>query len=286
MILYINSEVHPPIKTNNELHLIPYFEIVKQHENSLPVHGNKNVNMKQNYLLKVTLILALNLCYSLNSTACSCWPYVEHFCSIVNDGHYIVRATITDSISYEKRTVKLLDNINFEIQEETFTLLGQDGLNCGEYLGQFALGDTLIMALSTWYDEYYLEGACGLHFLRYSNGSVQGNLYPDSTSMPYELFKDNLFDCMDYTNSTSEIETETIRLDYYPNPVENMLNVVSNQGNIEGLELYAISGERMIYKSELSSPSESLDLSPFHKGIYILKARVQGREFIKKVYKK
>jgi len=242
--------------------------------------------MNTKHRLKIILIFAFTFVYHSNSTACTCWPYVEHFCGIVNNGNYIVRATITENISEERRKVKLLDNLNLEIQEETFTLLGQDGGNCGELLAQFSLGDTLIMALSIWDDDYYLEGACGLHFLRYINGFVYGHLYPDSTSMPYDLFTENLMECMDFTNSTSELEEEVISLNFYPNPVQDILNVNSNQGLIEALELYSIQGERIIYKSEVNSPSANMNLSSFQGGIYLLKASIDGREIIQKIYKK
>lgn len=65
---------------------------------------------------------------------------------------------------------------------------------------------------------------------------------------------------------------ETITFKYYPNPVENRLNLVSSE-TINSIEIYNLLGQKVLYKA-VNAMEEQLDFSPLSKGTYILKAQI------------
>ena len=93
------------------------------------------------HLIKWILLGYFLAIFQLNNNfACSCPFYIENFCGIVNEGHVIVRAIVLDSAENDRdadRLIKVLDNLNQVIHNDTATLYGADGLNCGERFGSF-----------------------------------------------------------------------------------------------------------------------------------------------------
>ena len=43
--------------------------------------------------------------------------------------------------------VEVIENLHKPIPYDTITILGQDGLNCGEWLDKFSISDTLLLSL-------------------------------------------------------------------------------------------------------------------------------------------
>ncbi|WP_235299182.1 T9SS type A sorting domain-containing protein [Portibacter marinus] len=166
--------------------------------------------------------------------ACSCGgPYETTFCRAVLEDNNIVLAVVTDTLGYSDVQVTIIDNILNEIAEDTIKILGQDGLNCGESMGFFALGDTVVLALDKGeYQEattgepyqYYLDG-CGRRFLRYAEDKVYGSISFATDSLEYESFKASIEICIQTANlQENQIVIEEL-VSVYPNPVKETLNV-------------------------------------------------------------
>ncbi len=64
-------------------------------------------------------------------------------------------------------------------------------------------------------------------------------------------------------------------LNMYPNPVNNILNIDSKL-NIENVSIYNVLGQVVLQKS-MNNSSTSLNVSSLQKGIYVLKAEIEGK---------
>lgn len=229
------------------------------------------------------LLVALT-CFWQSLTSCSCFPHIDDFCGIVTESNYVVLAEIIDSISFETREVRLIENLNLEIERDTFVLLGQDGLNCGEWLELFSIGDTLVLALEQEADSlYYIEGFCGRHYLDYSGGNLDGEIYPNEETMSFQMFKQNLQECLDHLTGISEFEQNNRLLSAYPNPVSGNLQLRLVDGLIDEFELFSISGECIIRKTDIKNPGFTYDFSSHGSGAYFLRVRVDGQFIIRKI---
>lgn len=56
----------------------------------------------------------------------------------------------------------------------------------------------------------------------------------------------------------------------YPNPTSNLLNIKLSNGTAKSIEIYDMSGQMVFVRSNTSN-SESIDVTPFAKGTYIIK---------------
>ena len=86
--------------------------------------------------------------------------------------------------------------------------------------------------------------------------------------------------CVVYGDGIAENEAT---LNVYPNPVENML-FIETESYIEEVSIYTITGT-MIY-SEVDFNSNSIDVSDFNGGVYIMKVRTENGEIVKRFIKK
>lgn len=238
-------------------------------------------------ILKIAILILI----SQNSIlACSCFPYEPVFCRVVNEGHNIIRGVVTNHPDFHLMEINLIENLNKEIVEDTILILGQDGFNCGEYLSLFNINDTLILALSHWEingtNYWYLEGFCGLHFLRYENGIVNGQITDTLTSQPLQDYKDNLFSCLDMEVPINEIANDEFQLTLYPNPVSGHFQVSTLQPQIAAYEIYDLSGTKMEVKA-FSQLEEKIEINSngLEQGIYYISIRtpkgIITRKFLK-----
>lgn len=239
-------------------------------------------------LPRLIIVFVFACLFSQPAEACSCRYYIEHFCGIVNENHTIVRAVVLDSAENDRdadRLIKVLDNLNQVIPNDTVTLYGADGLNCGENLHLFSLGDTLILALDPYYytGVYYLEGLCGLHYLRYSKGKVFDSIDPSTDTLKYNVFLDSLSDCMALRTNTQEISVAgAIKL--FPNPAQNVINIQTTlpQG-IDQIELMSLDGRVLLSQPGRNALQTQLETGTLENGIYYLKVLVAGEAKLEKV---
>jgi Secretion system C-terminal sorting domain len=246
--------------------------------------------MKAKIIFHIKLIVLFTIAIQNLSNACSCWPYEPVFCRIVDEWHHVVRAVVTSHPDYYLMKVQLLENINKEITEDTIIIYGQDGLSCGESTDQFNINDTLILAVVEWEIDgaiyWYLEGFCGLHFLRYENEMVMGQITDTLTIQPIQDFRDNLFDCLAMPLPIKEIEGSKSELSIFPNPVLEKLQISTIENLISGYDLYDSNGQ-LIISEVLNQSVEKHDINAddLRTGIYYIRIKtskgVLARKFIK-----
>ncbi len=104
--------------------------------------------MKKEIRLRIQLLFLFLITIQTITTACSCWPYESVFCRSVTPWHNVVSVVVTEHLEFHLMEVKIIENINEEIAEDTIVIYGQDGLTCGELLNQFEFQDTLILAVT------------------------------------------------------------------------------------------------------------------------------------------
>lgn len=226
-------------------------------------------------IAKVLVVVLL----SYNSTfGCSCSQYEPVFCRNVHEGHNIVSGVVTNKPDFHLLEIDLLENIYKEIVEDTLLVLGQDGINCGQSLNQFEVGDTLVLALSYGqFDEgalWYLDGYCGLHFLRFEDGLIKGRITDTLTSQTIQSFKDNLMSCIDLGVSLEELASDEAQLSLYPNPVSDFFQVLTFNTQISAYEIYDSKGAKVESKV-LSKLADKIEVcsSDLTKGVYFIVIR-------------
>jgi len=100
------------------------------------------------------------------------------------------------------------------------------------------------------------------------------------------------FGPVDTTNSDTtrigiqDIETPANKVIVYPNPVENILHVKSDNDDIKGIELVDLQGKIYLKTNESEMPikSKSIDLSEFTSGIYIIRIITENSSMTYRIF--
>ena len=228
--------------------------------------------------MKAIIFVLLTTLIQNTGIACHCFPYEPVFCKNTTEYHNIIMAVVTQypAPDYHLMEVKILENFNNGINEDTIIVLGQDGLNCGELLDQFNFQDTLILAVSeveiSGMNYYYLEGSCGLHFLRYENGLVNGQITTSLTSQSIQDFRDNILECVDMDLPVENITSSGNKLQIFPNPVTDVLQIETDQQYIYNIEILNSSGQRILFRNVNSTTDlYKVNINNLAKGIYFLR---------------
>ena len=79
------------------------------------------------------------------------------------------------------------------------------------------------------------------------------------------------------------VEENEVAFNIYPNPVENVL-FIETEMNVEEVSIYTVTGT-LIYK-EVDFNSNTIDVSEFNGGVYIMKIRTENGETVKRFVKK
>ena len=100
---------------------------------------------------------------------------------------------------------------------------------------------------------------------------------------------------LDITNSLGDVATfwastlssesfEANKFSIYPNPVNNNLNIQSENRDIQIIEIYNLNGKLVLqHKYNLN---EAIDVSSLAKGLYVLKVQTEAGSITKKLVKK
>lgn len=239
--------------------------------------------------MRYRILLFFLIAFHYQSLACSCGGYNSIFCGSVNNDHYIVHAVVGDSINHYTMSVYILENIYNEITEDTIYVIGHDGVNCGQILNVFETGDTVIFALSIYEDngkmDWYLNGLCDLHYLRYENGLINGTIMSDTISnQTLQEFKDNMSNCIDLRVSTQNIPVH-LNLEVYPNPATNIVNISISDHSLIGIELINTRGKIVATEKIANRYTHQIDMGNLDQGIYVLKiyssAGIVSRKIVK-----
>lgn len=231
--------------------------------------------MKNKAFYKIQLVVLFTILFQNMGMACRC-DTTPAFCKVVNENHKIIRGIVIDQPEIEFMRIKVIENINNEITEDTIIVFGQDGVNCGELLWQFDINDNLILALKELdsSDNYYLNG-CGFFYLKYENEMVTGKITDDLTSQSYQDFKENIFECLSINNFIIS-----------PNPVGNTMVIRTRKGAIEGwVEIFKSNGQLIFQKPKDVIYFTSINTENFASGVYIIRIHSSTGTTIKKFIK-
>lgn len=226
------------------------------------------------YKMKTTVltILLLTVLWKPNLNACTCARFDPVFCHNVSETSNVIRVHVLEFVEFYLMRVELLENLHQEINSDTITILGQDGLNCGEILGGFTPGDTLILALRNWWEidgevYWYLDG-CGRHYLSIQNEDVVGPITPFINQQTLDDFKDNLFDCFEMISSVDESEISS-EIKVFPNPFNGTLNIVSDHVKIESIDVFDFTGKLVERFEGRAGTDVELSISMRKAGVYL-----------------
>ena len=153
------------------------------------------------------------LLYAPPAHSCSCGgPYDTVFCQAVAAGRHIIRGKLVERTHPSFARVAVLENINRNIPHDTITIMGQDGVNCGENLYLLSEGAEYVLALIplTGPDTLMLFG-CSKNFYPISDGMVLGQIIPGLTNMAYETLRDNIADILACTFAGPSFVSEANR---------------------------------------------------------------------------
>ena len=247
-----------------------------------PHHYCSLMKTKTRYLISVLLYM-----FALPGMgyACSCSPYLKAFCPSASERNHVVLAEVTDSISRDKRRIQIIDNIKKKVAFPEVILIGQDGLNCGENLEKFALGDTLIFALDQLTDTTYILSWCGRNYLQYHDNAVSGPIYTESdTIMQYMDFVEDIDACL-LLVSAKEINKGNYPVKIFPNPFWNDLIVQMKGKEIIKIAIYSISGKLLISKDGNGRREIQLEMKGIEPGIYFARIYYKEGRINKKISK-
>ena len=65
----------------------------------------------------------------------------------------------------------------------------------------------------------------------------------------------------------------------YPNPTNDIVNIILEKGSLKKIELYSLTGT-LLFNKELKSEKYALDLSDYNSGIYYLKVINQDNNLV------
>lgn len=225
---------------------------------------------------------------------CSCGPYIKTFHQAIPpvewmQEFYIFSAKVTAPRHNQYMEVEIIENIHNTIEYERITILGQDGLNCGETLDSFELNDTYILNVypgfynpSTTNDTFYLDG-CGRNWLRLEDNIVTGPIQPDVNHQDYEIFKDSLM--LRISTDVEDITQLSQAVQIFPNPIQDVLNIQSINYPIDRVTIFSITGQKIIEKKVGFHENTLINMDNVLAGLYFIKIEINGQVVIKKVLK-
>jgi len=227
------------------------------------------------------------LIFSRLTFACNCIEFIHNFCESISGEDIIVLATISDSIADDRTKIEVIEEIsNWVILADELTVEG-GGAVCGEEMSLFSAGDTVIFAMTVQIYSYpidtlFLEGVCVKKFLAYENGKVIGRIQEDVLEMEYETFVNNISECKSYTSAKN---IDPISIEVFPNPTGDFISINSPYRSINSIDVYSLSGIKVMQFKSDQSNNLNLDLSTLSPGIYFARIKTKNGEYIKRISK-
>lgn len=214
--------------------------------------------------------------------ACSCGPYVPIFCEAVRDRYQVAVVEITETLSPSLKKASIINDLSKKIIRDTVYIIGQDGLNCGEDMNLFSVGDTLLMGLTEWdNDSTYILGGCGRTYLEFARDSVFGPIYQHVNKLSLPEFAEGLESCLLLVDTANpDLLPSQLRL--FPNPSRGSFTLESKGKAIKNIAVFSTSGQLLIEeKMPAATQIHQMDLSLLPPGVYITRI-LTGPGFITK----
>jgi len=161
-------------------------------------------------------------------------------------------------------------------------LIGQDGLNCGQDLDVFSVGDTAILSISLWNSNLYYIDGCNPNYLHYSNDVVSGPFtsWTDELSLP--AFLDSLQYCFDLVTTVNTKEIQRKSIEVYPNPSLDYVQLSTLEKPHVGYKIISVDGRILLDVPHAPQLQSEINLTSFSSGIYFLQVRYkEGEEYVR-----
>ncbi len=114
-----------------------------------------------------------------------------------------------------------------------------------------------------------------------TRGHIAQLIFSGSPAATSTLFVDNVY----FSNialANSSFEKSTFKM--YPNPTSNTLTI-ENQNVMDSISIYNLLGQE-VFKKSVNNTAETINVSSFQSGVYIIKVNIQGeistQRFLKK----
>lgn len=204
-------------------------------------------------------------------------------------GENIILCEVLSIQDWYEMEVEIIEQLHGHIDSSTIKILGQDGLNCGEELDIFEVGDTLVLNLwnfpirygggGTLYN-YYIDG-CNTNFLRFQNGMLQGYIYDSLNVQSYTDFVASLDHCQDYiSTSTEDLIRSSVLIS--PNPSNGEITISWPEGYTMDIEFISAAGQRIKrIPTNIVSGSYSTNLSDYSNGLYYAVLKSGEKQVVK-----
>ena len=206
--------------------------------------------------------------------ACSCFgPYEFDFFKNIKKHHEVVFGVVeTVDYSYEYHGLfahtaylTVLDTMDGARTSpgHTMVVTGQDGLNCGEIMDGFSIGDTLVLALNKGFyyeygqDTFYLDG-CRKHYHHFTMGGSNG--------VTISWLKERIRNIRTGTSFTLPDAGWKV----YPNPTSNVVNVLDPMNRIKQVQLLDVSGRTLQTVTTREDNRHVVHVLQIRPGIYQL----------------
>ncbi len=234
------------------------------------------------------VIFIASLCNVQILLACSCIA-ASDFCSTIanREGELspkisIVRIVIEQN---EQNVViaRMTDHLGGTLpKNNVLTINGGNGGNCIMIVSDFNVGEEYILAAnySEYHDTYSLT-ACGIPFLMIQNEIVTGKISGKIKQIPYHKLGE-ILSCqvINPTNLNQKVAV-------FPTITKDITNIVLNDLHSNSIkvawDLISMDG-RLIRTSDVEEYNISekipIDLSYLPKGIYLLRIRNEGEDFV------
>ncbi len=164
--------------------------------------------------------------------ACSC-VYIETFCETIQYSdtiyHDLILYGTVIKITNRGMEVAVAERLYGTDDRSVIFVKSGNGADCGEYVGQFNVGQQLILALHDAYNpdqtediEYWIS-ICGVNWLTVENGYVKGRIAPGEVFLSYKDFKKSST-CRAFENFQPTDPSDP-EFKVYPNPVRDQLYI-------------------------------------------------------------
>ncbi|MCB0637197.1 MAG: T9SS type A sorting domain-containing protein [Lewinella sp.] len=242
------------------------------------------------------LILLLLAALPATLLPCSCAPFPDTFCEVLQGNEILITGEVLskyvryqdgnpDNWSVPLMDVKIETTLAGEpLGIDTISLVGQDGLNCNAWIGDFEMGQRLLIAIpawslgsTNWYPDFPLPNhrafplfGCGQYFLNLSaNDQLSGPIRPGVNVLDLSTFISELDQCL---LGTATVENQRERLRVFPNPATDRITLDYQAEQPSVWQVFHAQGQLLeTLRLEGAGQQQEIDIAHWPAGVYWLR---------------
>lgn len=227
--------------------------------------------------------------------ACSC-IYSSSFCEHVKSSSKVANVRIINTYVSPWQFSEVLwidvvveDNLLGIVEHDTMTILASYGSSCDPDFSLFKIGGHLIVqegeaitnGPTNWYT-FEFDNACNEAFLSLENGIVTGFIKDEYEMQSYEILKDNLGTCTNFTRTFEKDELEN-SVSIFPVPASDVANIYTPIRFDYDYTLVNVAGQTLVKERVIGETKHPLPISDLPNGLYFLKLQVGQVSIMKRM---